>query len=91
MVQTALLPIDPTASVIVVDVPFGPKTVQLPLTTLRSGRVITIKDSGSCSSTRTITIQCAAGDTFETGGTTMCFPMRLDMLRLSPIRLFGEL
>jgi hypothetical protein len=53
-----------------VDVSQGSKVITLPPTSQRPGRVITIKDSGSCSLTNTIAIQSDPSDSFESGSTT---------------------
>ena len=58
-----------TAGFITVDTS-SPKTVQLPLTTLRLGRVLSVKDRTGQANVNPITIQTQGGDTFENGATS---------------------
>jgi hypothetical protein len=65
------LSFDSITSLLLVDVSLGPKIIQLPYASERPGRVLTIKDSGYCTTQKSITILCSGPvDTFETGGST---------------------
>ena len=63
------LSVPSTAGFITVDTS-SPKTVQLPLTSQRLGRILTIKDRIGLAQTNPITIQTQGGDTFQDGATT---------------------
>jgi len=64
------LSFDSTTSLVLVDVSSGSKVIRLPPASERPGRIITIKDTGSCGKFGTndpsISILCSSGDTFET-------------------------
>jgi hypothetical protein len=63
------LQIPSTVSFITVDTT-SPKTLQLPLTTNRIGRILTIKDRTGLAATNPITIQTQGGDTFQNAVTS---------------------
>ena len=63
------LQVPSTVSFITVDTT-SPKTLQLPLTTNRIGRILTIKDRTGLAATNPITIQTQGGDTFQNAVTS---------------------
>lgn len=63
------LSIPSTAGFVAVDTT-APKTITLPLSTDRIGRLLSIKDKTGLAATNNITIQTQGGDTFQNGTTT---------------------
>lgn len=64
------LQIAQTAGLVSVNTTSTAKSVDLPLTSQRQGRVITIKDGYGFANTNPITINATGGNTFENGSTT---------------------
>jgi hypothetical protein len=56
-----------TTGLVIVDVSEGSKMVNLPSISQLPGRIVTVKDNGSASSTNTVTLVPTAGNTFESG------------------------
>ena len=64
------LQIAQTAGLVSVNTTSTAKSVDLPLTSQRQGRVITIKDAYGFANTNPITVNTTGGNTFEDGTTS---------------------